>query len=54
MEVATNGCVSERDKMKLFKREQDVFARLDELMVRMASDETYDEYIIIRGCMELV
>ncbi len=28
--------------MKLFKREQDVFARLDELMVRMASDETYE------------
>jgi hypothetical protein len=38
--------------MKLFKREQqDVFARLDELMVLMASDETYDEYIIIRGSM---
>lgn len=38
--------------MKLFnKQQQDVFARLDELMVRMASDETYDEYIIIRGNM---
>ena len=48
MEVATNGCASERDKMKLFKREQDVFARLDELMMLMASDETYDEYIIVR------
>jgi hypothetical protein len=34
--------------MKLFKREQDVFARLDELMMLMASDETYDEYIIVR------
>jgi hypothetical protein len=38
--------------MRLFKQaEQDVFARLDELMVRMASDEVYDEYIIIRGGM---
>jgi hypothetical protein len=38
--------------MKLFnKQQQDVFARLDELMVRMASDETYDEYIIVRGGM---
>ncbi len=38
--------------MKLFnKQQQDVFSRLDELMVRMASDETYDEYIIIRGGM---
>ena len=38
--------------MKLFKRvKQDTYARLDELMVRMASDETYDEYIIIRGGM---
>lgn len=38
--------------MKLFnKQQQDVFTRLDELMVRMASDETYDEYIVIRGGM---
>jgi hypothetical protein len=38
--------------MKLFnKQQQDTFAQLDELMVRMASDETYDEYIIIRGGM---
>jgi hypothetical protein len=38
--------------MKLFnKQQQDTFARLDELMVRMASDETYDEYIVIRGGM---
>jgi hypothetical protein len=37
--------------MKLFKREQDVFAQLDNLMVRMASDETNDEYIVIRGGM---
>lgn len=38
--------------MKLFnKQQQDVFSRLDELMVRMASDETYDEYIIVRGGM---
>jgi hypothetical protein len=38
--------------MKLFnKQQQDVFARLDELMVRMASDQTYDEYIVIRGGM---
>jgi hypothetical protein len=38
--------------MKLFnKQQQDVFARLDELMVRMASDETYDEYIVVRGGM---
>lgn len=38
--------------MKLFnKQQQDVFARLDELMVRMASDKTYDEYIVIRGGM---
>lgn len=42
--------------MKLFKRTgtgQDyVFTVLDGLMVRMASDEVYDEYIIIRGGME--
>jgi hypothetical protein len=39
--------------MKLFnKQQQDVFARLDELMVRMASDETYDEYIVLRGGMQ--
>jgi hypothetical protein len=39
--------------MKLFnKQQQDTFAQLDELMVRMASDETYDEYIIIRGGMK--
>jgi len=39
--------------MKIFKRaKQDTFARLDELMVRMASDETYDEYIKIRGGMD--
>lgn len=37
--------------MKLFKREQDTLARLDALMVRMASDETYDEYIVVRGGM---
>ena len=37
--------------MKLFKREHDVFAQLDNLMVRMASDETYDEYIVITGGM---
>ena len=38
--------------MKLFnKQQQDVFSRLDELMVRMASDETYDEYIVVRGGM---
>jgi hypothetical protein len=38
--------------MKLFnKQQQDVFARLDELMVCMASDETYDEYIVVRGGM---
>ena len=37
--------------MKLFKKEQDAFVRLDALMVRMASDETYDEYIVIRGGM---
>jgi hypothetical protein len=50
MEVATNGCKGKREiKMKLFKREQqDVFARLDELMMLMASDETYNEYIIVR------
>jgi hypothetical protein len=41
--------------MKLFnKQQQDVFSLLDELMVRMASDETYDEYIIIRGGMHNV
>jgi hypothetical protein len=39
--------------MKLFKRdEQDIFMQLDKLMVMMASDETYDEYIIIRGGMD--
>ena len=39
--------------MKLFnKQQQDTFARLDELMVRMASDETYDEYNVIRGGMD--
>lgn len=38
--------------MKLFKREQDVFSVLDELMVRMASDEVYDEYIVLRGKMQ--
>ena len=39
--------------MRLFnKQQQDVFAQLDNLMVRMASDETYDEYIIIRGGMD--
>ena len=40
--------------MKLFKREHDTYARLDELMVRMASDETYDEYIVLRGGMKWV
>ena len=41
--------------MKLFnKQQQDVFARLDELMVRMASDETYDEYIVVRGGLQNV
>ena len=44
--------LNKEKKMRLFKQaEQDVFARLDELMVRMASDETYDEYIVIRGGM---
>jgi hypothetical protein len=39
--------------VKLFnKQQQDVFARLDELMVRMASDEIYDEYIMLRGGMK--
>ena len=39
--------------MRLFKQpEQDVFAVLDGLMVRMASDKTYDEYIILRGAMQ--
>ena len=38
--------------MKLFKREQDTYVLLDELMVRMASDETYDEYIVLRGGMQ--
>lgn len=39
--------------MRLFKHaEQDTYAVLDGLMVRMASDETYDEYIIIRGGMD--
>jgi hypothetical protein len=39
--------------MRLFKRaEQDIYAQLDDLMVRMASDETYDEYIVIRGGMD--
>ena len=39
--------------MKLFKRvKQDTYAQLDDLMVRMASDETYDEYIVIRGGMD--
>ncbi len=39
--------------MRLFKRaEQDTYAQLDALMVRMASDETYDEYIILRGAMQ--
>ena len=37
--------------MKLFKREKNTYAQLDELMVRMASDETYDEYIVLRGGM---
>lgn len=38
--------------MKLFtKQQQDTFTVLDELMVRMASDEIYDEYIMIRGKM---
>lgn len=37
--------------MRLLKREQDTFTVLDELMVRMASDEIYDEYIILRGKM---
>jgi hypothetical protein len=38
--------------MRLFKQtEQDIFMQLDKLMVLMASDETYDEYIIIRGGM---
>jgi hypothetical protein len=33
--------------MKLFKRvKQDTFARLDELMASMASEEIYDEYKI--------
>jgi hypothetical protein len=39
--------------MRLFKQtEQDIFMQLDNLMVRMASDEVYDEYIIIRGGMD--
>jgi hypothetical protein len=39
--------------MKLFKRvKQDTYARLDELMERMASKEIYDEYIEIRGGMD--
>ena len=39
--------------MKLFnKQQQDTCARRDELMVRMASDEPYDEYIVIRGGMD--
>ena len=39
--------------MRLFKRaEQDTYEMLDDLMVRMASDEIYDEYIIIRGGMD--
>jgi hypothetical protein len=39
--------------MRLFKRaEQDTYEMLDDLMVRMASDEVYDEYIIIRGGMD--
>lgn len=38
--------------MKLFKRKQDTYARLDELMARMASEEIYDEYILIRGGMD--
>jgi hypothetical protein len=38
--------------MKLFKREHDTYAELDALMVRMASDETYDEYIMLRGGMK--
>jgi hypothetical protein len=38
--------------MKLFnKQQQDIFIQLDKLMVLMASDETYDEYIVIRGGM---
>jgi hypothetical protein len=38
--------------MRLFKQtEQDIFVQLDKLMVLMASDETYDEYIVIRGGM---
>jgi len=28
------------------------YETLDALMVRMASDETYDEYIMLRGKME--
>jgi hypothetical protein len=40
--------------MKLFKREKDTYEMLDALMVRMASDETYDEYIVIRGGMHNV
>ena len=39
--------------MRLFKRaEQDTYEMLDALMVRMASDATYDEYIVIRGGMD--
>lgn len=39
--------------MKLFKRtKQDMYARLDELMARMASEEIYDEYVAIRGGMD--
>lgn len=38
----------------MFKRQvKDTYEILDELMVRMASDETYDEYIVLRGKMEV-
>jgi hypothetical protein len=39
--------------MRLIKQtEKDIIVQLDKLMVLMASDETYDEYIVIRGGMD--
>ena len=39
--------------MKLTTRKgKDIYSVLDELMVRMASDEVYDEYIVLRGRMQ--
>lgn len=38
----------------MFKRTtKDTYEILDSLMVRMASDVTYDEYITLRGKMEV-